>query len=207
MFARIRFEHGQNVTPNKLKELEETLCDKVEAHDCVCVVETSKITPFSSWEHTYDENDENKNKSLVLKSEMVQLSTSREYIVELNSFLTKFPEININLRGTMQGSKSQMADMIDMMVAAEEKFTNALASFNEKIEFNSKCNVHIGNLGLLSINQLAYANDKCTEELQDLINEGWRILAVCPQPDQRRPDYILGRYNENQQSDMYCTQF
>lgn len=25
------------------------------------------------------------------------------------------------------------------------------------------------------------------------LDAGWRILAVCPQPDQRRPDYILGR--------------
>lgn len=27
------------------------------------------------------------------------------------------------------------------------------------------------------------------------LNNGWRIIAVCIQPDGRRPDYVLGRYN------------
>ena len=30
---------------------------------------------------------------------------------------------------------------------------------------------------------------KCSK----VISEGWRILAICPQPNQRRPDYIMGR--------------
>lgn len=34
-----------------------------------------------------------------------------------------------------------------------------------------------------------------TDVLQEQIAKGWRIIAACPQPDQRRPDYILGRFN------------
>jgi len=35
--------------------------------------------------------------------------------------------------------------------------------------------------------------DYCTERLQDDLDSGWKILAICVQPDGRRPDYILGR--------------
>jgi len=35
----------------------------------------------------------------------------------------------------------------------------------------------------------------CTDALQTELNNGWRIIAVCVQPNQRRPDYVLGRYN------------
>ena len=62
--------------------------------------------------------------------------------------------------------------------------------------FNDKCHVHVGGLGLMLINEVCVVKDVCTHALQDNLNEGWRILAVCVQPDQRRPDYILGRTTE-----------
>ena len=58
---------------------------------------------------------------------------------------------------------------------------------------NEKCNVSVGGLGLLIIDSVKVANDYCTEALQKDLNDGWRIVAICVQPDQRRPDYILGR--------------
>lgn len=36
--------------------------------------------------------------------------------------------------------------------------------------------------------------DYCTTALQQDLDEGWHILAICPQSGQRRPDYILGRF-------------
>jgi hypothetical protein len=36
-------------------------------------------------------------------------------------------------------------------------------------------------------------DDACTDNLQAHLNEGWRIIAVCPPDAKRRPDYILGR--------------
>lgn len=59
--------------------------------------------------------------------------------------------------------------------------------------FNGRCSVHVPGLGLLLINETKVMYDICTTALQDELDAGWRILAVCPQPDQRRPDYILGR--------------
>jgi hypothetical protein len=37
-------------------------------------------------------------------------------------------------------------------------------------------------------------SDACSDALQNELDNGWRIIAACPQPDQRRPDYSLGRF-------------
>ena len=58
---------------------------------------------------------------------------------------------------------------------------------------NEKCKVVVPGLGLLEINQVKNENDYCTDRLNDDLKNGWKILAICPQPDQRRPDYILGK--------------
>jgi hypothetical protein len=38
-----------------------------------------------------------------------------------------------------------------------------------------------------------HLDDACTDDVQRHLDEGWKILAVCPPNSQRRPDYILGR--------------
>lgn len=53
--------------------------------------------------------------------------------------------------------------------------------------------VHLPNLGMLSMNEVMNLDDVCTDELQRHLDDGWRILCVCPPLNQRRPDYILGR--------------
>lgn len=49
------------------------------------------------------------------------------------------------------------------------------------------------DIGLLTIDEVTWLDDACTEELQRKLDEGWRILAVCPPNAQQRPDYTLGR--------------
>lgn len=61
-------------------------------------------------------------------------------------------------------------------------------------EFNARCNVHVPGHTLSTYNRLMLCEDACTDALQDHLTQGWRIIAVCPQPDQRRPDYVLGRW-------------
>lgn len=56
--------------------------------------------------------------------------------------------------------------------------------------------VHIPNLGLLLIDEVQHMDDACTDALQRELDQGWRILAVCPPNGTRRPDYILGRTKE-----------
>lgn len=60
---------------------------------------------------------------------------------------------------------------------------------------NQVCEVHMPGQALATYNEVQLLQDACSDGLQDSLDEGWRILAACPQPDQRRPDYILGRYN------------
>lgn len=54
-------------------------------------------------------------------------------------------------------------------------------------------NITLPDIGLLLINEVTWLENACTEDLQRELDEGWRILAVCPPNAQRRPDYILGR--------------
>lgn len=53
--------------------------------------------------------------------------------------------------------------------------------------------IAIPNIGLLAIDEVTWVEDACTQSLQRKLDDGWRILAVCPPNGQRRPDYILGR--------------
>lgn len=63
----------------------------------------------------------------------------------------------------------------------------------QRAPFNHKVNVSVPGNGLLEIDEVTYRTDYCSDMLANDLIEGWRIVAVCPQPDQRRPDYILGR--------------
>lgn len=53
--------------------------------------------------------------------------------------------------------------------------------------------VSIPNLLLFSVNEVTWIEDACTEDLQKHLDDQWRILAVCPAENSRRPTYILGR--------------
>ena len=55
--------------------------------------------------------------------------------------------------------------------------------------------IHVATPGdtLAKYDQVQVLTDCCTEALQEELSKGWRILAICPQPDQRRPDYVLGK--------------
>lgn len=53
--------------------------------------------------------------------------------------------------------------------------------------------IAVSDVGLLLLDEVDWMEDACTQELQQRLDEGWRILAVCPPNAQRRPDYILGR--------------
>jgi hypothetical protein len=60
--------------------------------------------------------------------------------------------------------------------------------------YNEHVTVHTPGNMLATYNETLLLEDACTDELQKSLDNGWRIVAACPQA-QRRPDYILGRYN------------
>jgi len=58
--------------------------------------------------------------------------------------------------------------------------------------WNNKTQSPIPGSILHQINELSLCENFCTDELQGMLSEGWRLIAVCPQ-ESRRPDYVLGR--------------
>jgi hypothetical protein len=75
---------------------------------------------------------------------------------------------------------------------------------NRSDYFNEKVEVHVPGLALMTYNDIMLCEDTCTDLLQSHLDKGWRIIAVSPQPDQRRPDYILGRYNPDKEPNNYA---
>lgn len=83
---------------------------------------------------------------------------------------------------------------IDLEKLANNITTSMLGKTGSNL-FNQKLNIHQPNMPLFTYNQFQVLTDFCTEKLQnEYINQGWRVVAICPQPDQRRPDYIIARY-------------
>lgn len=90
---------------------------------------------------------------------------------------------------------SDLNDVIAKFETLVHKFESITSGPKSTTSYNSKCEVHMpGNL-MTMYNNVTYEEDMCTDALQRLLDDGWRIIAACPQPDQRRPDYILGRYD------------
>lgn len=56
--------------------------------------------------------------------------------------------------------------------------------------------VSIAGIGLMQIQCVDLLEDCCTNELQNWLDRGWRILAVCPPHDTRRPSYVLGHVDK-----------
>jgi hypothetical protein len=198
MFVRLSFDGSQKISVDELKKIENTLSDIVD-HTQLYRREDGRISSLG-WKETDDPKDpkltEGENKyTLVYKTEFVELNSTKEYLVDIDLFLQKHPNLKIKFRGMPKTVQQDYSSMIESLLGMQEKFERALRAFDKQIEFNQKCDVHVSNLGLLNINQLGYAVDYCTEALQDQLNKGWRIIACCVQPDGRRPDYVMGRYN------------
>ena len=91
------------------------------------------------------------------------------------------------------GERNEILDqMLDKNMKLLERYTEQITTFS-KNTFNAKVGVHSGSSALQEYNQLMLVEDSCTDNVQSYLAEGWRIVAVCPQPDSRRPDYILGK--------------
>lgn len=57
--------------------------------------------------------------------------------------------------------------------------------------------ISVANVGLMQIQRVQVWEDCCTDELQRMLDQGWRILAVCPPNDARRPSYVLGHFEKD----------
>lgn len=110
----------------------------------------------------------------------------------LDLILAEYPDDYTGQR--MRDSVKQVAeveagpDVQEMFGILADKIASAPAA-----SFNDRCQQHQPNASLMAIAETKLLENSCTDVLQEHLAEGWRIIAVQPQPDQRRPDYILGR--------------
>jgi len=84
---------------------------------------------------------------------------------------------------------------------ADKNMPVGVANHNE---YNTLCEVHMPGQALSMYNDMKLLEDSCSDVLQEALNEGWRIVAACPQPNQRRPDYILGRFDPRHNGEKYA---
>ena len=110
----------------------------------------------------------------------------RTFQGDISALLRVLPGVEITIAGE------------ELPATTWEAITNRLERIEAKIAaaptvVNERCNVTVPGIGLMAIREVCVELDLCTDRLQSLLDEGWRILAICPQPDQRRPDYVLGR--------------
>lgn len=211
MYIRITFE-GQQITKDNLNELRKTISDEIDFEPCVRHAD-GKIKTIYSWSETLDPkeadtpDEKGKTKELVFVSDFVQLNSSKEYICDMDLFFSKHPDIKVKMRGMPKTVEQNYTHVIQEIVAVQNKLEDALQKFNKQIQFNEEVNVHVAGFALMSVNQVGFGEDMCTEEVQGILNKGWRILAVCVMP-QRRPDYIFGRYNPDVNEDKVdCVKF
>jgi len=119
-------------------------------------------------------------------------NTWETFTADIYPIFQKIPNAKIELK--------RLADLADFYktltgwLGTMQNVAERLETIQAKQQmFNEKCEVHVPGFGLLAITETYVETDCCTERLDDCLRKGWRILAVCPQPDQRRPDYVLGR--------------
>lgn len=79
---------------------------------------------------------------------------------------------------------------VDVEALVSAAITKSVAAVGQL--FNDKCGQEQPGPALMDIAETLLLEDSCTDALQERLAAGWRLLAICPQP-QRRPDYILGR--------------
>ena len=97
---------------------------------------------------------------------------TREYVVDFDKILITPVHVIARLRGDL---------------ALERVLEERPPAFNETVQ------VAVPSNALLAITKVRVCENSCTDVISSYLDEGWSILAICPQPNQRRPDYILGK--------------
>lgn len=83
---------------------------------------------------------------------------------------------------------------IKRLIMSDDKFQHFKRAKTIE-EFEGAMNtihVHLPGFDVMTIRQIIHIDNACTDEIQTHLKDGWKILAILPQPNHRRPDYILG---------------
>lgn len=118
---------------------------------------------------------------------------SRPTFTESGEYLEWYTPVLVDLDKLPQWVGKVEVDQFHTTPEIEE-----LATRNNPV-INKVVNVVVPDSPLFQMNEVKLLQDCCTDFLQQELDAGWRIISICPQPDQRRPDYVLGRVNPNGQ--------
>lgn len=131
----------------------------------------------------------------------------QEIMIRAWNSLTEPPNIQVTdaqfMTLTLRGESVSITKTQEFFTEAEDSLRHLEAKGQTALTgpsdaaWNKRVEVHIPGQALTVYNEVCNLDDSCTDALQSYLEKGWRIIAACPQPDQRRPDYILGRYNPN----------
>jgi hypothetical protein len=94
---------------------------------------------------------------------------------------------------------AEMAALVDDGFKFEVKKIRGVANLESPLH-QTIYQVSVANVGLMQVTAVDVLKDVCTDELQGYLDKGWRILAVCPPNDARRPTYIIGHHNREMRS-------
>jgi len=178
MIVKIEFEYSFKVTQAELDKLK-------------------TLMPSLRWKNK-DEfygDLEGKEYEEYMNQEKRQLYTHENHIVDLDllAALNLKLEFKIVEFIPIKQADTAMTKLVNIIPQLMLKLDAQTNDMNAAQTFNERCQVHLPGLGLLTIDEVMNLDDFCTDDLNDYLEKGWRIVACCPQPDQRRPDYILGR--------------
>lgn len=141
--------------------------------------------------------DEYRNKEFLQKHKIELKGKEKSLYVESLIVLTMEEFVDLNKVIKMVRTFNVETNLSNEML---NKIENAGKYFDKDVQFNSKVNVYQPNNPLFTFNVVQCIVDACTERLQTYLDENWSIITVCPQPNQRRPDYILGKYDKEKES-------
>lgn len=144
--------------------------------------------------HDLTQEQADKLSTLVKDNPVINVSENSykytRYAGDIDQIARELPGLHLQVEtGELAGTAFQ--EIIRRLGAIESAI--ASGGYGNAQTLNAKVNVHVPGLGLLMIDEVEVITNECTHSLQDYLQEGWRILAICPQPDQRRPDYVIGR--------------
>lgn len=131
---------------------------------------------------------------IVNERHMIDLTVSKVAFEMVAEIAVDDPENPVDLPGAMR-KFSRLAQKLISMPGLNEP--------PKPMGFNEVCQVHMPGQAMATFNDVMLLTDSCSDVLQESLAKGWRIIAACPQPDQRRPDYVLGRYNPERQVDEF----
>jgi len=109
--------------------------------------------------------------------------------VDLTALYEAVPDIEFHVKGLDSLTGRDVLQWALQLATASEKPAPS--------QFNDHVNVTVPDIGLFKVKSVRVLESACTDDLQSFLDDGWMILAVCPQAA-RRPDYVLGTTQKDQ---------